>query len=106
MSGVFYLCNVLQLVINRFNQGPFSEQDLVGNAHQRVLHIVFNFSDKLYAIKGKALKQILADISLVGTQFSFNVLQELTLLQRLVVIHVCGSEHKIENLPFIIDYQI
>ena len=43
---MFNLRNVLQFVIDRLNQGPFSEQDLVGNAHQRVLHIVFNFSDK------------------------------------------------------------
>ena len=67
MSGVFYLCNVLQLVIDRLNQGPFSEQNLVGNAHQRVLHIVFNFSDKLNAIKEKVLEQSLANISFVCT---------------------------------------
>ncbi len=34
MSGVLYLCNVLQFVIDRFDQGSFSEQDLVGNTHQ------------------------------------------------------------------------
>ena len=27
-------------------------------------------------------------------------------LQRFPVIHVCGSEHKIENLTFVIDYQM
>ena len=57
--GMFYLCNVIQLVIDRLNQGPFFEQNLVGNAHQRVLHIVFNFSDKLNAIKEKILEQSL-----------------------------------------------
>ena len=30
MSRVFYLCNVLQFVIDCFNQGSFSEQNLVG----------------------------------------------------------------------------
>lgn len=29
-----------------------------------------------------------------------------TLLQRFPVIHVCGTEHKIENLTFVIDYQM
>ena len=56
MSGMFYLCDVLQFVIDRFNQGSFSEQYLVGNTHQRVLHIAFNFSDKLYTIKEEVLK--------------------------------------------------
>ena len=53
-AGVFYLRNVLQFVIDRFDQGSFSEQNLVGNTHQWILHIVFlTFSDKLYAIKEK-----------------------------------------------------
>jgi len=26
MSGVFYLCHILQFVIDRFNQSSFSEQ--------------------------------------------------------------------------------
>ncbi len=67
VHGMFYLYNVLQLVIDRFNSGPFSEQYLVGNAHQRVLHVVFNFSDKLNAIDEKVLKESLTDISLVCT---------------------------------------
>ena len=44
-----------------------SEQDPVGNTHQGVPHIVFNFSDKLYTIQEKILKQSLANISLVCT---------------------------------------
>ena len=48
MSGVFDLCNILQFVIDRFNQGSFSEQSLVSHTRQWVLHIVFNFSDKLH----------------------------------------------------------
>lgn len=67
VHGMFYLYNVLQLVIDRFNSGPFFEQYLVGNAHQRVLHVVFNFSDKLNAIDEKVLKESLTDISLVCT---------------------------------------
>ena len=65
MSGVFYLRNVLQFVIDCFEQGSFSEQNLVGNTHQWILHIVFNSSDKLYAIKKKVLKQSLTNIFFV-----------------------------------------
>ena len=106
MSGVFYLCDVLQFVIDRFNQGSFSEQNLVGNTHQRILHIVFNFSDKLYTIKGKVLKQSLTDIAFVCTEFSFDVFQKLTSLQQFPVVYVSRREHKIENLTFVIDYQM
>ena len=65
MNGVW---NVLSVqYFDRLNQDPFSEQDLVGNAHQRVLHIVFNFSDKLNVINEKILEQSLTNISLVCT---------------------------------------
>ena len=56
-----------QFVIDCFNQRSLSEQDPVGNTHQGVPHIVFNFSDKLYAIQEKILKQSLANIYLVCT---------------------------------------
>ena len=64
---MLYLRSVLQLVIDRFNQGPFSEQNLVGYTHQGILHIVLDLGDKLYAIEEKVLEQCLPDISLVGT---------------------------------------
>lgn len=56
-------------VIDRFEQGSFSKQNLVGNTHRWILHIVFNFSDKLYAIKKKVLKQSLTNISFVSHSF-------------------------------------
>ena len=31
VSGVFYLCYVLQFIIDSFNQSSFSKQNLVGN---------------------------------------------------------------------------
>ncbi len=100
------LCNVLQLVIDCLNQGSFSGQNLVSTTHQRVLRIVFSFSDKLYTVKEKVLKQGLTDISLVCTWFPLNALQELALLQWLPVIHVPGSEHEIEHLTLVIDCQV
>lgn len=93
-------------VIDRFDQGSFFEQNFVGNTHQWILHIVFNFSDKLYTIKEKVLKQSLTGISFVCTWFSFDVLRKLTLLQWFPVIHVFRREHKIENLTLVIDYQM
>ena len=33
VSGVFYLCYVLQFIIDSFNQSSFSKQNLVGNSH-------------------------------------------------------------------------
>lgn len=52
-------------VIDRFNQGPFLEQNFVGYAHQGIFHVVLDLGDKLYAVREKILEESLADISLV-----------------------------------------
>ena len=64
---MFNLCNVLQFIIGRFNQGSFSGLNLVSNTYQGGSHAVFNFSDKRSTVKKETLEQSLTDISLVRT---------------------------------------
>ncbi len=106
MSRMLYLCNVLQFIIDCFNQCSFSRQNLIGYTHQRVPHTVFNLSDKLYTVKKKVFKQSLSDISLIRTEFSLNVFQEITLFQRFPIIYIPGSKHEIQYFSFVIDYQM
>ena len=106
MSGVFNLCDILQLIIERLYQGAFSEQDFVRYAHQRVLHVILHFGYQLYAIKKEILEQGLPDILLVCVEFTLYILQEPFLFQRLTVVHVSRSEHEIENLALVIDNQV
>ena len=54
---MFYLRDILRFIVDRFNQGSLPQQNLIGYAHQRVLHIVLYLGDKLYAIKKEVLKQ-------------------------------------------------
>ena len=55
---MFHLCNVLQLVIYRFYDGTFPEQQLVRHSHQSTSHVVFKFGDKLYAVHEQALEKV------------------------------------------------
>ena len=64
---MFNLCNVLQFIIGRFNQGSFSGLNLVSNTYQGVSHAVFKFSDNRSTVKKETLEQSLTDISLVRT---------------------------------------
>ena len=73
MSGMFYLSNVLQFIVNRFNYRSFSNKNLVVYIHQHVLHVVLDFSDQLNAVHKQSIEQGLAYIPLVCTQLSFNV---------------------------------
>lgn len=65
MSGMLYLCNVLQFIIHGLNDSSLSEQKFVRDAHQCSFHIAFQLGNKLYAINEKSLEKILADIALV-----------------------------------------
>lgn len=84
MFGVFYLCNVLQFVIDRLNQGSFSEQNLVSYTHQGVSHVVFNCGNKLDTVKKEMFKQSLAN----------------------TIIYISKCKHEIKNFTRIIDYQM
>ena len=106
VSGVLNLCDVLQLIIDRFYQNPFSQQDSVCYAHQGILHVVLHFGYQLYAAREKILEQCLANIPFVCTELILYVLQELFLFQRFTVIHISGREHEIEDFPFATDNQV
>ena len=81
MPGVFNLCDILQLIVDRFYQSPFSQQNPVSYAHQGILHVVLHFGYQLYAVKEKVLKKSLSDIPFVRTEPAFYVLQKLFLFQ-------------------------
>ena len=50
VSGVLHLCNVLQLVIDGFDDSPLPEQHPVRYRHQRTLHVALEFGDELYSV--------------------------------------------------------
>ena len=64
---MFNLCNVLQFIIGRFNQGSFSGLNLVSNTYQGVSHAVLTLVTSGLPLKKETLEQSLTDISLVRT---------------------------------------
>ena len=59
--------DVLQLIINRFYQRTFSQQDFVCHTHQEILHVVLHFGYQLYATREEILEQSRPDIAFVRT---------------------------------------
>jgi 4-hydroxyphenylpyruvate dioxygenase-like putative hemolysin len=74
MSGVLNLCDVLQLIINRFYQSTLSQQDFISYAHQGVLHVALHFGYQLYAVREEILEQGLSYIPLIRTEFALDIL--------------------------------
>ena len=89
------LRHVLKFIVDRFYYGAFSEQHLVGDTHQRVLHFVFKLGYQLYTIYEELAKQVFTDIASVTNQFAVEFFGEAFHLQRLSIVHVSWCEHDI-----------
>lgn len=103
---MFHLCNVLQLVIYRFYDGTFPEQQFVRHAHQSTFHVVFKFGDKLYAIHEQALEKVLADIPFISDQLAIYEFYEGFVFQWFPVIHISRGYHKVQQLTPLVTYQM
>ena len=101
---MLYLGDILKFIVDRFDEGPFAKHNFVRHRHQRVLHVVFNLGNELEPVHEQKLKQLFANISLVTTEFAFDILDEGFRVKRLTVIHVAGSEHEVQYFtPIIYD---
>ena len=96
------LCHVLQLVVDRFYYGPFSQQHFVGHAHQRVLHFVFQLGYRLDAINKEFAEEIFADVSPITDELAVQLLGEPFHLQGFAVIHIAWREHEVDDLAHLV----
>ena len=94
---MLHLSNVLQLVIDGFDDGSLSKQELVGNAHQGSLHVVLQFGYQLYPVHKETLKQILADISFVTDKFAIEHFHECLVVQWLPVVNITWCNHEVQR---------
>ena len=99
---MFHLCHVLQLVVDRLDYSPFSQQNFVGYAHQRVLHFIFQLGYQLYAIDEEFAEEVFAYVSSVADEFAVELLGEPFHLQWLAVIHIARREHEVDDLAHLI----
>ena len=71
--------------------------------HQRVLHVLFDFSNQMYPIHKELFKQVLWNISSVAEYFSEDIFVKYPAFQRRPVIDMSLSEYKIQYFAFIVD---
>jgi|GEM_PF-6776312 len=62
MSGMLDLANVLELIIHRFNQRPFPQQNFVHQLNEPLFHVFLGFGDELQSACVEFFKQLLTDV--------------------------------------------
>ena len=106
MSGMLNLTDVLQLVIDGLYDRPLPEEDFVVEVHQRVLHVPFDLRNQVYVVNKQHLKEVLADVSPVCKEFSEEPVGKFFVLQWIPVVDVSRGELPLDNLTFVVDYQV
>ena len=90
MSGVFYLTYIFQFIVHRLNDRTLSEQQLIIQAHQGVLHVLLYLGHQMYIVHKEHLKEK-------------QPLGEAFILQWLPVIYIAWRELPLDNLSPVID---
>jgi len=88
------LCDVLQLIVDGLDDSSLTNEDLVGDAHQAVLHVVPHPGYQLYPVCEQLLEQFLGYIAFVTHQLAVYLLHEVLDLQRFPVVDVPGGNHE------------
>ena len=105
VAGVLDLRNVLELVNDCFYNRPFTEEELVGQGHQAVFHIGFEFSDELEA---KGLEEVekkgSGEIACVGKHFTKEIFDQAW--HRLAVVDIAWGQDEIEQLAAVVENQV
>ena len=56
---MFNVADILELVVDGFNERPFPQQDFVVQVHERVLHVLLEFGHKVYVVNEKPFEKLL-----------------------------------------------
>ena len=97
------LADVFQFIINCFNQRPFAQQYFVIDIHERVFHIVSDFSNQMNSINKEHFKQTFGNIAFITKEFAPDFLEEFTRNQGLPVVNVGFSQGKVNHFSLVID---
>ena len=102
MAGVLDLRDVLELVIDGLDNGPFAQQELVAQAQQAIFHVAAQMGDQLDASSKEGFEQGLGEVAFVGKEFAKQGAGQVG--QRRAVIDIAGAEMKSQQLALVVDH--
>ena len=94
MAGMFYLTNVLQLIINSLDQRSFPEHNLVMLEHQGILHTLLQTCNKVDSVNEKLFKEVFRDIAPVSEELPEDPFVEVHVFQGDSVVYIARSQKK------------
>ena len=103
---MFHLCDILQLVVDSLNDGPFSGKQSVRHTHDGSFHVAFELRYQLDAVNEEALEQFLSNVSFISDEFSVEEFHKRLVVKRLAVIYISRRDHEVEQFPLLVTDQV
>lgn len=69
MTRVFQLANVLELIIDGFDQGALTEQNFIQEREYAWLHLFFEFGDELYPLGPELREERVGNVAPISKEF-------------------------------------
>ena len=93
------LTDILQLIVNRLNESPFAEEQLIPPPHQPILHVLADFGQEFEPLSKEHIVQRLGNIPTVPKELPKQLLGEGW--HRLAVVDIARSQAKGQEFPLI-----
>ena len=100
MPRVLDLRDVLELVDDRLDNPAFSQEQLVKQRHQPVLHIALESCDHLQSASEEFIKECLLDVSPVAKEFSPELFRQL--VDGFAVVDVAGRDAYFQQFALVV----
>ena len=99
---MYYLCRILQHVVNGFDNVSLAQHHSVIERHQLVFHVYTQSSHQLYSILKEKVKQLLRNIAFVSEQLAIQTFSKNLEHIQILVADICTSKYKRYYLASII----
>ena len=94
MTGMFYLTDILELIINSLDQRSFPEHNLVMLKHQGILYTLFQTCDEVDSVNEELFEEVFRDIAPVSEELPEDPFVEVHVFQGDSVVYIARSQKK------------
>ena len=104
VPGVLDLLDVLELIVDGFDDGTLAQQQLVGQGHEFVAHVLADCGDQLQAPIPQHLEELLGDVASIPHELAGQALSQLR--DRAAIVDVARGDLEGQEFALVVDHQM
>jgi hypothetical protein len=104
VPGVFNRLDVLELVVDGFDDGPLASQHRIDKRHEFVAHVLADFRDELQSLLPEFQKESLGHVAPIPNEFTRQAVGQGR--DGLTVVNIAWGQAKGPSRPPVVDHQM